>query len=348
MKRAFLAVAATALLVAPSALGATPTTGVKTIQGIVVGKDRSHRALVVASKAGTVRMIQAPRAFPTTGVGRRVVVRYRLSGAGLPVALGVRRGSEAGTAVVHGTIIRVQRSQAVLSAGGSALRVSLAAVKRPRVLSSAGAGPQPGDEVVVKVEIGDDGSLDATGMAVTSAGTPGARSTSEGELEVRGTVTAVSPAVFVKTGTGVVVTCVVPAGATPAGIAVGDVVEVKCDLIGGQWTLRKAHGEDEHEGKRGEHHSSSSELEVKGILTLLDPLTVTRASGEAVTCRIPAGMTLTGVTVGQLVEMKCRTSDGVPTLERLKVEGAGDDHGDDGSDDSSDDDSGSGGSGDDD
>jgi hypothetical protein len=346
MKRAFLTVAATALLVAPSALGATPATGVKTIAGTVVGKDRSHHALVVASKAGAVRMIEAPGAFQKTDVGRRVVVRYRLSAAGLPVSLGVRRGSEAGTATVRGTVIRVHRGQVLLSAGGSALRVSLATVKRQRVLSSVGAGPKPGDAVEIEVDIDDDGSLDATGVSVTSAGAAGAQSTSEGELEVRGTVLAVSPDVVVKTGTGVVVTCVVPAGSTPAGIAVGDLVELKCDLIGGKWMLRKAHGEDEDEGTQEEHHSSSSELEVRGTLTSLDPLTVTSASGEAVTCAIPAGVTLTGFVQGQLVELKCRTIDGVPTLERLKIEGSGDDHGDDGPDSSED--SGSSGSGDDD
>lgn len=347
MKRAFLAIAATALLIAPSALGATPATGAKTLRGTVVGKDRSHQALVVASKAGAVRMIKAPGAFRKTDVGRCVVVRYRLSSGGLAVALGVRRGGEAGTAVVRGTVIRVQRGQALLSAGGSALRVSLAAAKRQRVLSSAGAGPKPGDEIQAEVEIDDDGSLDATGVDVMSAGAAGAQSAAEGELEVRGTVTEVGAAVVVKTGTGVVVSCVVPAGVTP-GVAVGDLVEVKCDLIAGQWTLRKAHGEDENddEAEQEDHGSGSSELEVTGMLESLEPLTVTSASGQDVTCAVPAGTTLTGLTPGQLVELKCRTINGVPTLERLKVEGSGDDHEDDGPD--SNDDEGSGGSGNDD
>jgi hypothetical protein len=405
MKRVLLLGAAVALFVAPTALGAGPASTAKTMRGIVVAKDKAHHGLVVASSAGAVRTISAPLAFAKTNVGRRVVVRYRVSGGGLPVAVGVDRGGEAGKALVRGTIIRLRKGHAVLSAGGSALSVSLKTPKRQRQLSSSGAGPQAGDEVEIEVEIDDDGSLDATGVTVTSAGAPSAQFASEGELEVRGTVTALSPAVVVKTGTGVVVTCVIPAGTVPTGIAVGDLVELKCDLIGGQWTLRKAHGEDDDEqGQDDSHgskvkvrgtlnsldpltvtlgagtpvvcvvpvgvslagfvvgdsvkmecmrsgdtltlhelekkhgtgdHAAGGELEVKGMLTSLDPLTVKRGSGELVTCRVPTGVSLAGLVVGQVVELKCRTIDGVPTLERLKVEGPGDDHEDDGSNDDS-------------
>jgi len=331
MKRVLLVGAAVALFVAPTALGAGPASTAKTMRGIVVAKDKAHQGLVVASPAGAVRTISAPRAFAKTDVGRRVVVRYRVSGGGLPVAVGVDRGGEAGKALVRGTIIRLRKGHAVLSAGGSALSVSLKLPKRQRQLSASAAGPQAGDEVEIEVEIDDDGSLDATGVTVTSAGAPSAQSASEGELEVRGTVTAFSPAVVVKTGTGVVVTCVIPAGTVPTGIAVGDLVELKCDLIGGQWTLRKAHGEDDDEQGHDDSHGS----EVKGMLTSLDPLTVKRGSGELVTCRVPTGVSLAGLVVGQVVELKCRTIDGVLTLERLKVEGSGDDHEDDGGNDDS-------------
>ncbi|MGZ8688439.1 MAG: hypothetical protein ACXWZP_08420, partial [Gaiellaceae bacterium] len=315
MKRLLLTCAALALLAAPTALGATPATGAKTMHGTVVAKDRAHHGLVVASPAGVVRTIKAPGAFAKTDVGRRVVVRYRLAGGALPVALGVTRGRDAGSALVRGTVMRLGRGHAVLSAGGSALSVSLATAKRQRVLSSSGSGPELGDKVKVEVEIDDDGSLEATGVTVTSTGAPSTQSASEGELEVRGTVTAVTPAVIVKTGTSVVVTCIVPAGATPTGIAVGDLVEVKCDLIGGQWTLRKAHGEDdeEHDEEHSGHSSHGSKVKVLGTLTSLDPanLTVKRGSGELVTCDVPAGVSLTGLTAGQLVEMKCRTINGV-------------------------------------
>lgn len=278
MKRVLLTCAAVVLLAAPTAFGATPATGAKTMRGTVVAKDRAHRGLVVTSPSGAVRTIKAPRAFAKTDVGRRVVVRYRLAAAGLPVALGVTRGGDASRALVRGTVIRVGRGNTVLSAGGSALSVSFATPKQQRALNSSGSGPQPGDEVKVEVEIDDDGSLDATAVVVTSAGAPSAQSASEGELEVRGTVTAVTPAVVLKTGTGVLVTCLIPAGTTLTGIAVGDLVELKCDLIGGQWTLRKAHGEDEGEGDGdGEHGGDAShdaKVNVRGTLTSLDPLTV--------------------------------------------------------------------------
>lgn len=327
MKRLLLALAALSLLVAPTAFGATPAAGAKTItmHGTVVAKDRAHRGLVVATPAGAVMTVKAPVAFVKTDVGRRVVVRYRLVAGGLPVALGVTRGREAAKALVRGTIIRVRRGRAVLSAGGSALTVSLMTPKRQRVLSSSNSGPKAGDEVKVVVEIDDDGSLDATAVTVTSSGVPSAQSAPEGELEVRGTVTAVTPAVVVKTGTGVVVTCVIPVGTTLSGIAVGDLVELKCDLIVGQWTLRRAHGEDEHDGEHGDDDHHGSKVKVRGTLTSLDPLTVTPGAGAAVTCAVPTGVSLAGFAVGDMVKMKCRRDGDTLTLRKLEKKlGAGD------------------------
>jgi hypothetical protein len=61
------------------------------------------------------------------------------------------------------------------------------------------------------------------------------------EREVRGRITSLSPLTVAG------LTCAVPSGMSLAGFRVGDVVEVTCDLIGGTWTLRKIHLEDEDE-----------------------------------------------------------------------------------------------------
>jgi hypothetical protein len=222
----------------------------ETIRGTVVAKDKADAASSWRRRAASSRSRRGTGAFAKADVGA-VSFRYRLA-AGLRVALNVTRGSEARKALVRGTVIRVGRGQAVLSAGGSALSVSLATPKRQRLLSSSGSGPEPGDHVKIEVEIDDDGSLDAAGVTITSVGSAAAQSAAEGALEVRGIVTALTPGLVVKTGTGVVVTCVVPAGATLTGVAVGDLVEMKCDLIAGQWTLRKVHGEDEGDDEHGD------------------------------------------------------------------------------------------------
>ncbi|MGH7820952.1 MAG: hypothetical protein ACREQ9_14395, partial [Candidatus Binatia bacterium] len=52
------------------------------------------------------------------------------------------------------------------------------------------------------------------------------------------------------------------------------------------------------------------ELEVKGTLTSLSPLTVV-AHGRAFTCAVPAGMSLAGFHVGDFVEVTCHLGGGV-------------------------------------
>ncbi len=330
-----------ALVLSATASGAT---GTLTLRGVTVAKDKAHRGLVVALQNGTVRTVRAPGAFGRVDVGRRVVIRYRTVAGRLPLALSVASRGRSAQALVHGTIVRIARGRAVVNAGGNALSISLRAVKRQRQLSSVASGPEPGDEVEVEVEIGQHGSLSAGTITAAPAASSPAQA-SEGELEVRGTVTALSP-LTVKTGTGVLVSCVVPAGMTITGVALNDSIELKCELVGGQWTVRKAHSEDEgdDDGEHSGDHSGSAEVEATGTLTSLSPLTVTPSAGSPVICAIPAGITLTGFAVGQRVEVKCRTIDGSLTLVKLKVEETSDDNandddsgdGHDGNDDSSD------------
>ncbi len=79
------------------------------------------------------------------------------------------------------------------------------------------------------------------------------------ERELRGRITSLSPLTVAG------LTCAVPTNASLSGFSVGDVVEITCDLIGGVWTLRKIHFEDEgevrdrddvrddHDDRRGGH-----------------------------------------------------------------------------------------------
>ena len=61
------------------------------------------------------------------------------------------------------------------------------------------------------------------------------------EREVRGRIRSLSPL----TVSGL--TCVVPNPRSLAGFRVGDFVEMTCDLIRGEWTLRKLESEDDDE-----------------------------------------------------------------------------------------------------
>jgi len=65
--------------------------------------------------------------------------------------------------------------------------------------------------------------------------------------------------------------------------------------------------------------SSDDEVEIKGTLTSLSPLTV-QSSGRAVSCVAPAGVSLAGFAVGDVVEMTCELRAGALVLRKLEQE----------------------------
>lgn len=159
------------------------------------------------------------------------------------------------------------------------------------------------------------------------------------EREVTGRIVSLSP---LQVGT---LTCQLRAGTSLQGFAIGDRVELTCDLVGGQWLLRKLEHEDDEDDER----------EVKGRIASLAPLTV-----GTLTCRVPTGVSLAGFAVGDLVEMKCDRVAAEWVLRKLQHEddddraGSGDadddddDHDDDDDDDDDEDDDDSGSDSDDD
>jgi hypothetical protein len=68
------------------------------------------------------------------------------------------------------------------------------------------------------------------------------------EVEIKGTITSLVP-LTVRSATRTV-TCVVPPGSSLAGFAVGDFVEITCDLKGGVFVLRVLKHEDDDDDKR--------------------------------------------------------------------------------------------------
>ena len=83
---------------------------------------------------------------------------------------------------------------------------------------------------------------------------------------------------------------------------------------------------------QGENEDQDNdELEVKGTITSLSPLTVSTPSGPK-SCVVPTGMTLTGFAVNDFVEMKCDLVGGTFVLRELQHEdqedaAGNDDHG---------------------
>ncbi len=222
-------------------------------------------------------MLVATSAFGRTHIGRDVLVRYNTVPGGLSVALGVSFKGRARKAMVQGTIVRLVRQRATINAGGSLLDVRLRQSNVRRALAGTQSGPKVGDTVKVEVEIDGDGTLaDAAVISTKSAG--GARGGSKGEMDVRGTVSAIAPATVDAGGSitvvvrGLPVTCVIPAGVA-LDLAVGDLVELECRLVGdpAAWTVRGAEteddSEDDEESRSSGSHGGSAEVEVRGAIS---------------------------------------------------------------------------------
>jgi uncharacterized membrane protein YgcG len=139
-------------------------------------------------------------------------------------------------------------------------------------------------------------------------------STSLEKREATGPIVALAP---LTVGT---LACEVPVTVAIGGFAIGDVVEIKCVLVGGVWTLRKIEREDAAPATVPAA-PTSDEVEVKGSIVSLSPLQV-----GSTTCAVPAGMSLTGFAVGQLVELECKLVGGVLTVTKLKREDGDDDN----------------------
>ena len=82
------------------------------------------------------------------------------------------------------------------------------------------------------------------------------------EIEIKGTITSLSPLTVASRTRSV--TCAVPAGKSLAGFAVGDFVEITCDLIGGTWTLRVLEHEDRFDDDDGDRDDDDDDDDTSG------------------------------------------------------------------------------------
>ncbi|HSC90399.1 MAG TPA: hypothetical protein VLB86_01950 [Gaiellaceae bacterium] len=338
-----------ALAAAALALPATAAAG-RTVSGVVVAKDPARAAAVVALRGGEARTIRLTgRRLAALRLGARVSARATWLSDGTLRAGSLRVSGRSGRARLRAVVIRSEsvRGRLLVSAGGTVLTIRTRASAR----RTASRGHRPGDAIVATVAL--------SGSAATATGTVTIGHVAAVRLE--GILTELSPtAIRLLVARAGFVTVAVPAGtALPAGLKVFDPVELRVAIrADGSFTLL-AIADDDAAAVEDDDEDDDDEVEVKGKVTALGAgsITVAPRSGRApVTCSLRAGTTLRGVTVGDLVEMKCVSSGASLVLVRLKLEDEhadegdhrDDDHGGDHGDDDDGDHGGGGGHGDDD
>lgn len=150
---------------------------------------------------------------------------------------------------VRGTVAAKDASAHLVSVKASrqlfSLRVpgTLAAIRagqRVELRGSTLRARSGGSQVLAK------GVTLASTRPLSTTGQPSSRSDDDAEddeREITGKLMSLAP-VTVSSSTRSV-SCEAPAGMSLSGLAIGDLVEMTCDLVGSSWVVRKLHLEDE-------------------------------------------------------------------------------------------------------
>jgi hypothetical protein len=227
-------------LIAVIGIAFPATAGAGTFKGIVVSKQSSRHALVVASKTGKVRTVHTDRL--ATRVGTRVAVNARRLPDGTFSAKRVKPTGHARTAKIRGVVARRTTAGFLISAGHSVIAVR---THRSFSLNGTGSGPKPGDIVVVTVGVGSNGELDEDNVEHEGQAQ---------QVELAGSVVSVTPATSSADGEIVLkvgkssIDVVVPAGTTLPTLNPGDSVRLKVELSGDTFTLVQSQHENDDEG----------------------------------------------------------------------------------------------------
>ncbi len=144
--------------------------------------------------------------------------------------------------------VRAQQRAVVLRVPGSLARISVG--QRVELRGSTLRSHGNGSRVLARnVSIVRSQPL-AQSSATTPAPPAGDEIDLQGdELEVKGKLTSLNP--LTVTAAGQAFRCAVPTGHSLTGFAVGDFVEMTCDLVGGSWMLRELQHEDDEDENCG-------------------------------------------------------------------------------------------------
>ncbi len=311
MKRYLLLLAAS---IAALAVVLPATAGAATFRGAVVAKDSARKALVTASKDGTVRTVRLHTNFNRFRVGSTVAVRGAKLPDGTFSAAAVRRLGKARNTRVRGTIVKQLAARLVMSAGGSVFALRLAGKQ-----SAAEGGLKPGDRINCDVRF-KRGSPETRKDGVTKVG-------HDGQLVLEGIYLStdeqgtIELAVIHKGRVFVNVAGDVEVPNFEAGDEIALVVTVEDD---GSFTLVK--GESENEPGEGDDDGNvdigKEQFSVPGVLSALgvDGLSVkVQGRNEPVRCTFKAGsVDLSGYEVGQWVYVTCKYAEGRFVLVAIK------------------------------
>jgi hypothetical protein len=231
----FAAVLAAAFTAA-SAQAAAPSWG-----GVVVAKDASRKAVIVALPGGAVRTVRSTMPLTRFAVGARVSTRGARLADGTFKAAAMKITGKASRGVVRGVIVRVDRANArfLLSAGGSVFAVGRDALRTSRLTrtTQSSGTPDVGDRVEMELTIAD-GALKAAAVQTVGQATT---------LELEGIVTGNVPGrLTLAVAHRGLVDVVVPAGTPALTFAAGDQVELLVTVDGnGVFTLVSGSTDDE-------------------------------------------------------------------------------------------------------
>jgi hypothetical protein len=291
------------------------TAGAATFRGAVVAKDAARKALVTATKDGTVRTVRLHSNFNRFRVGSTVAVRGVKLPDGTYSAAAVRRLGKARATHVRGTVVRQLAGRLVMSAGGSVFALRLTGKKA----AAEGGGFKPGDRVDCDVrfrggnpethtgdvdKVGHDGQLVLEGIYLSTD--------EQGTIEL---------AVVHKGRVFVSVPEDVEVPDFQAGDEVALVVTVEDD---GSFTLVK--GESENDPGEGDDDGGvdigKEQFSVPGVLSAIgaDGLSVkVQERAEPVRCTFKAGsVDLSGFKVGDWVYVTCKYAEGRFVLVDIK------------------------------
>ena len=311
MKRYLLLLTAS---IAALAVVLPATAGAATFRGAVVAKDSARKALVTASKDGTVRTVRLHTNFNRFRVGSNVAVRGVKLPDGTFSAAAVRRLGKARGTHVRGTVVRQLAGRLVMSAGGSVFALRVAGKQ-----SASEGGFRPGDKLDCKVhfrggspetrkdgvkKVGHDGQLVLEGIYLSTD--------EDGTIEL---------AVIHKGRVFVNVPKDVDVPDFEAGDEIALVVTVEDD---GSFTLVK--GESENDPGAGDDDGKvdigKEQFSVPGVLSAIgaDGLSVkVQGRTEPVRCTFKAGsIDLSGYEVGQWVYVTCKYAEGRLVLVAIK------------------------------
>lgn len=225
------------------------------VRGVVVGYQRKL-ARTLVSAGGSVLAIRAGASRTTAAVseskpGDKIVAEVSLKDGGSLVASSISTVGHAGMVELEGIFTKLDGA-----------RLELAAAERGLVSVAVPAGVtlpalKPGDEITVIAEIGADGSFTLVSLDAKDGDGKGADLSDDGgEVEVQGAITSLSP-LTVAPKEGSPVSCAVPAGVSLDGFAVGDKVELKCELTSAGLVLTKLESDKGKIDVGDEEHSAA-------------------------------------------------------------------------------------------